>query len=363
MKSKKISVSLLMVLLSITIIFSGCGKTKKDTLSKNNSTTEDTTEQTTPDNSDNSSNNNTAITEDDSAIKPPAQSTITPAVWEVTDSDGNNIYMMGSIHMADINATVFPDYFETAYSECDYLAVECDITDMQMDIFSTYQQMMYTDGTLITDHVSKESYDKVVKLLKNAGQYMSSYDYMKPMIWVELIETIAAGKSGLSEKYGVDSILIKRAKKENKGILEVESAEFQLELLFNMSDDIQSMLFDSIAKDGVIEESTEQLKNLYENWKAGTITEEDTTDAVDEDMTDEDIELLNEYNRLLLYDRNVGMADKAMAYMKDGKKVMFVVGAAHFYGDQGILKLMEDAGCTVTKLSPEETDDEMKEAA
>ncbi len=345
MKSKKIPV-LFLILLSLTILFTGCGRAKDKTMKAKDSTSANYSDESSGQDS-----------QDDISNEPilPAESTITPAMWKVSDSDGNVIYMMGSIHLADIEAAVFPDYFEEAYATCDSLAVECDITNMNANIFSMYKQMMYTDGTTIADHVSKDSYEKAVEIFKKAGQYSSSYDYMKPIVWVELVETIAAGNSGLSEQYGVDSNLIKRAKSENKEILEVESVQFQTNLLFNMPDDIQNVLFDSIAEDEVIEESAEELKELYENWKKGTITEDEVTEEVDEteDMTEEEKKLLEQYNNILLYDRNIGMRDAALSYMKDGKKVMFVVGAAHFYGDKGILHLMEDAGCTVERISPE----------
>lgn len=379
MKLNKKCILLITAILISLLMFSGCSLAKKHSSSKSDSKTETTknllsSENTqddlkdssddSDDNTDTSDNNDSENSVDSSNVSS-AESTITPAVWEVTNTNGNTIYMMGSIHMADSDATVLPEYFENAYAGCDYLAVECDITNVQLNSISAYKQLMYLDGTTIKDHVSAESYDKVVEILKNAGQYISSYDYMKPIMWVDLIEIAGANKSGLSDKYGVDVNLINRAKSEGKEVLEVESVEFQYSLLANLSDNIQSMLFDSIAHDEIIETTIDEITSLYDKWKTGTMTAEDASESTDaEDLTEEEVKLLEEYNNILLYNRNVGMADKAIEYMNDGKKVMFVVGAAHFYGDKGILKLMENAGCTVSRITPDsETVSEMPDAA
>lgn len=52
----------------------------------------------------------------------------------------------------------------------------------------------------------------------------------------------------------------------------------------------------------------------------------------------------------MLTDRNKGMADKAEEYMNDGKKVFFMAGAAHMYGDDGIVQLLKDRGYTVERV-------------
>lgn len=370
MKFKQLFAAALAAAMSAAIVFSGCTPTNDDSSKNSSSAPESSKSSEASQESDNDKLSEPASSEPVSAeesteseqpsevseesSKP--ESKITPAVWEVTDTNGNSIYMMGSIHLADADASVMPDYFETAFAKCDSLAVECDINNANVGI-SALQKFMYTDGTTIKDHVSKESYDKVVEILTKEGQYVYTYESMKPIMWVELVETIGADKAGLVAKYGVDSMLITRAEEEDKEVLEVESAEFQYDLLGNIPDDVQSVLFDGIADDDIIQTNADNLKDLYEKWKTGTMTAEDTTDGeTDEELTPEEEELLEQYNTILLYDRNVGMVDKALEYMQDGKKVMFVVGAAHFYGDKGILQLMENAGCTVRRLSADDAE-------
>ena len=53
----------------------------------------------------------------------------------------------------------------------------------------------------------------------------------------------------------------------------------------------------------------------------------------------------------MLYDRNEGMADKAEEYLHSGQTVFMAVGLAHFGGEKGIYKLLENRGYKVRQLS------------
>ena len=94
-----------------------------------------------------------------------------------------------------------------------------------------------------------------------------------------------------------------------------------------------------------------QLEQLYDSWKKGEIlsSEDDGTD--DQSLTAEQKEMLEKYNTILLYDRNEKMADKAEEYISSGKTVFMAVGSAHFYGDKGIYKLLEDRGYHIRQLT------------
>ncbi len=276
--------------------------------------------------------------------------TITPTVWEVTDTDGNKMYMMGTIHLADKSVEHMPDYFETVFAESDAVALECDTSSAAISIDDVINYM-YTDGTTIKDHVSAEDYTKVTGMAKEANVYSMTYEYVKPFMWASLLEIAAGNKSGLSSDYGVDSIIQSRASKEGKEVIEVEGVDFQNELIASLPDEIQEYMFHEIAaQDNYMDELTKQIKDMYEDWKAGNEISETETSG-EESLTEHEKELTEEYQRMMLTDRNKGMADKAKEYIKSGKTVLFAVGAAHFSGDEGIKKLMEDSGYTFRKLT------------
>ncbi len=290
----------------------------------------------------------------DSSEASVSQNTITPKVWEIKDEDGNVMYMMGTIHLGNEEIMHMPDYFESTFAGCDALAVECDTTKMAMDL-TQITKLMYTDKSTIKEHVSEEDYQKAVEILSGSSMYNQMYEYMKPIMWISLGEVAAASNVGLTENYGVDKMLINRAYKEGKSVLEVEGAEFQTEILTSIPDEIQELLFHEMANtENYMEEMEKSMTELYANWEKGEEIASDEEVSMEESLTEEQQEFVDEYNRIMLVDRNKGMADKAEEYIKSEKTTFMAVGSAHFYGENGILQLMEDRGYSVRALSSED---------
>ncbi len=319
---------------------------------------EDSTDE---ENSKSSAVQSSAQTSRESSADPAlGENTITPSMWRVTDADGNFIYMMGSIHAGDRRMKNLPDYFENAFSVCDSLAVEADVNALSEDLSEALRlaaSLMYTDNTKIYDHIPVATYDAMVNKLKEHNMYMSAYDSYKPVMWTSLMENAVITETGLSTDMGLDKLLLTRADSEGKTIKEVESAELQLSLYDGLSDEAAGYLLGDYVEDGHFDQKVSSTKEMYELWTKGELDEKALSDdtqseqSVPQEIMDELLSLSDS----VLKDRNKAMAEKAEEYMKESGVVMFVVGSAHFYGDDGILKLMENDGCTVEKLNSEST--------
>ena len=81
-------------------------------------------------------------------------------------------------------------------------------------------------------------------------------------------------------------------------------------------------------------------------WESGDV---EGLDRFLQDQVGEDPAMVDLYRRLL-DDRNVDMAEKIDAMLKDDADVFVVVGAGHFAGEMGILHLLEEKGWTVTQV-------------
>ncbi len=341
MKFKKFLCGILAATVLIVPALSGCKHVDKKNLFK--------TESSSP---------TSAASQPETSQNPetPSQNAITPLMWKAEDQNGNYAYLFGSIHAGDNAVDNLPDYFEKAYADSDTLAFEIDMSDMYSELTASSSMLtdvIYADGTTIKDHISENTYNKLVQILKENGMYNALYDYYKPLMWESLIENLSIVKAGLNPTKGVDLTLTNRAKADGKTIEEVESMDFQISMFNGLSDNVVEMLLSSYAEDGIVEKQAHQLKDLYEKWKSGTITEKDLQDEdFDESqLTDEEKAAFEEYNNALLTDRNKGMTEKLTDYIKSGKTVMLVVGTAHFLGDDGIIALLEEQGFTVTQIT------------
>ena len=63
--------------------------------------------------------------------------------------------------------------------------------------------------------------------------------------------------------------------------------------------------------------------------------------------TEEDAKLSSEYNKVMITDRNIGMADFAEDALRSGDEVFICVGAAHIVGEGAMAQLLAQRGYTV----------------
>ena len=279
---------------------------------------------------------------------------ITPFVYKVTKAGSDNVmYLFGSIHAANVNDYEFPDYFNKAYKEVDYVTCEYDSTNSS-NLSSDISKFVYSDQTTIKDHISEESYNKITSFFEEKGYNINLFERFKMSIIFSLVENIVIEDAGLSATDGIDNYMINKAKKDGKEVLEVESEEFQTNLLTNISDKVYELsVIEAIDN---YDKTVEDMKKEIEAWKSGNEMELDllSNETSEEDLkkySKEELELMLDFNNKLLFERNITMTEKFEEYFNENKKTMFMVGSAHIVGDFGIVKKLQDKGYIVEKLS------------
>lgn len=289
------------------------------------------------------------------ACDPASQnSQINPLMWIVKDGEGGCLYLMGTIHLGDERMENLPAKVTKTLDACDYLAVEFDILESESDLAAmtqSMQSMIYTDGTTIKDHIDSEIYDKAKSILQDAGYYNETLDYYIPIMWQQFVTEAYSKDSKLKTDYGADRQLITYAKDHDIGVLDIESMELQMDMLRSLSPETQEYLLGSSVM-STAEMYNKSLELMYESWVTG---DEDTLEqltASDSGLTDivmdDDIKAyMDEYNNKLLTIRNQNMALAAQRYIQGGATVLLAVGAAHMFGDDGIISLLENQGYTV----------------
>ena len=290
-------------------------------------------------------------TKDDKDKDPKEESGV--LFWEVTSQDGKKLYLLGSIHVADDSIYPFSDVVMDAFEECSALAVEADIEALEKDTqlqLEMIQELMYDDGSTIEDHIDEELFTKAKEFLEENDLYIDYYLLFKPVFWADVVSSVATEESGLSHDKGVDMFFIKEAKKAKKEVLEIESVMDQAKMLGGFSDSLQAIyLLDALNN---VETAKADVKALYELWKEADVKKFEeyvTRDVEMEGVPEELIEAYSEFEKAMLTDRNEHMVNKAIEYIKSGKTVFYVVGAAHMVGESGLVNQLESKGYEVTK--------------
>lgn len=335
MKIKKLLSLLLVLVMCFTL--ASCGEKasddndKKDETKPSAETTEPVTEQTSSD-------------EVEDGVK--------PLLYRVTDADGSVIWLFGSIHVGREEFYPLPDYVMDAFNEADSLAVEADIVAFEEDIAVQTQalsKMMYLDGTTIKDYIPEDLYNSAVEIMTEYDYYMPQLDYYCPSMWSSLIDSLVLEGLGIESELGVDMHLLKKAYEEEKEILEVESVQMQYEMLAGFSDEIQLLLLEaSVEMYDEIDDAEDEMNQLLDLWASGNEEEfAKVINEVDEEMTEEEQELYDEYNKEMTVNRNIFMTDYAEDALADGGDVFICVGAAHVVGEGAMADLLSERGYTV----------------
>ena len=117
--------------------------------------------------------------------------------------------------------------------------------------------------------------------------------------------------AGMDGELGIDNHFKDEAEKVGKAIAGIETQRFQFDLMSTFPDDLQV------------------------KWLAGAL-------GVKVDAS--------EFNRRMISERNVHMADVAEQYLKAGGQTFMVVGSGHVGGDDGVIRLLEKRGHEAVKV-------------
>lgn len=279
---------------------------------------------------------------------------ITPLFYKISDKNNTTIYLLGSIHAAD--DTIYPlnDTIMNSFNDSDYLAVEVDTLSLQNNFdlsLKLAEKMMYNDSTTIKNHIGDELYNKMVNFLKEKKSYSSLYDNYKPVFFESLFENLIINDAMLKSESGIDMYFLSLASENNKKILEVESAEFQYNLLLNTPLELDKIMIEEYIDNYDLNVS--QMKDLYELWKKGDKEQLENIliNSESQNVTEEEKKLMENYNQSLIIDRNYGMANVLENYFEKKQNVFCVVGLGHVIGDEGIINLLQKRGYDVAQLN------------
>lgn len=289
----------------------------------------------------------------------------TPLFYRVTGKDGQEMWLLGTIHIGDARTAYLPEEIYDAFADSDALALEIDAEkfEEQLETDAALQEAMaeayfYDDGSEIEDHLDDEVYELALKYMKASGNYNHNAPYMKTSVWESAIgEFFLQLGHSLSSDKGVEMRLTALAKAQNKPIREVESGQAQIQMLTGWSDELQEMLLASTLEGGPAAYNMSS-EMLYELWCTGDekalrqqVNIAGSTAGMSKAERKAYEEYMEEYDRTMNTDRNAKMVNVAISYLESGETVFYAVGLAHLLDDtNGLVDALRQAGYTVERV-------------
>ncbi len=261
--------------------------------------------------------------------------------WKVT-SPTTTVYLLGSIHLTSKDFYPLPKQVEDAFAASKVLVVEVNMKNYDTTQMATLTQArgVYTDGTSLTQHISKSTSDLLDTFCQENAIPRAALEPMKPWMVSTLAALLPLQKAGLDPEAGIDLHFMNQVA-EAQRIEELETMEFQLDLLASGSEAEQDEVLAEALK-----HSSEEVQTLQRFQDAFLAADADGMKKI----MDEKDTGPKAYSRRILEDRNVTMTQKIDGYLKGKEPVFVVVGSAHMVGKEGIVQLLRDKNYKVEQL-------------
>jgi uncharacterized protein YbaP (TraB family) len=264
-------------------------------------------------------------------------------LWRV-QSKTNTVYVLGSLHYSKKEIYPLSEKIEKAFGQSEILVVEADINDIKkLHLQKLMDRAFYPDDDTLEKHVAPDIYGWVVKETGGLGIPVELLNKQKPWFLAITLVALESLKLGFDPNLGIDKYFLSKAE-GGKKILELESLDYQLDLLSTFSDKDQELFLSYTLKDLKILE--QELGKLTQAWTSGD------TKAMESILT----KSVSEDGRLafilekLVYERNRKMVSKIEDYLKEKETYFVMVGAGHLVGDRGIIEILKGKGYLVEQL-------------
>ena len=260
-------------------------------------------------------------------------------LWRV-NSDQNRLYILGSIHLLKKETYPLKKSIEDAFEQTKKLVLEIDLGSANQQKIQQLmlQKSISTDGTMLDQSVSNETYRAVAKRAKELGIDIRLLSPFKPWVIAMTMAAVKLQQLGFDPSLGVDRHLAERAKQTDKPTAGLETAEFQLDLFDRFSAKEQELLLRQSMDE--MDHVERNVTAIVQAWKSGDVGAVERHLLVG--MRD-----YPEIHRKVIDDRNQRWLPQIESLLSRGENALVVVGAAHLVGKNGIIELLKDRGYRV----------------
>ncbi|WP_010494328.1 TraB/GumN family protein [Paenibacillus elgii] len=273
--------------------------------------------------------------------------------WKVTKGN-NTMYLLGSIHLGIPEMYPLRKEVKDAFQSSDELLVEVNLMaddTAGLEYFTSLTS--YNDGTTLKDHVSKETYEKLERVIDKLGLPKQAFDQLKPWVINSNLALTALMKSpeelAQATASGVDLHFLSSAKLAGKPVQELEGFKLQGDILSSASPqeqekELNAVLDQLLTPDANAPDMAAQFKQWQQLWAKGDLNGFTQAFAASSQQFTQ-----SGMAQKLLGERDKNMAKKLADLLeKDGKSTYFVViGAAHYAVKDMVLDQLKQKGYDV----------------
>lgn len=259
-------------------------------------------------------------------------------LWKIS---GPNVkgdsYLFGTMHLIEKDYFIYPKKLEKQVKKSDVLVMELAGLPNQMEAMG---YVMLKEGSFF-DYFNQEQTDSILawakeKFKMSEETFRASFSKMKPFAVTQLgVQLHFIGKTESYEK-SFEAL----AGEHQIKIEGLETIAGQMALFNNLSKEQQaSMVMENISKGDDAIEMLTRMQKVYQSQQIDELYQ----------IIQSEGGIINEEQSAFLDDRNKNWIPKIENYVKE-KSAFIAVGAGHLGGPNGVIRLLEKEGYTLTPV-------------
>jgi uncharacterized protein YbaP (TraB family) len=270
-----------------------------------------------------------------------------PLLYAVTAKHGGTVYLFGTVHVGNAALYPLPPAVEAAFNRSTRLALEIDPTDEDV-AQEAILRMVYPPRDGLHRHVSAETFMRVKQASQRLGLDVEAADRMRPGLLSVALAAKQLEHDGYERELGLDRYLAKRAPREGKQVVQLESAAQQVRMLARLPDATQREMLTTTLAHMRNRELTNQTNEFLDAWATGNI--EWMTEISKADGVQITAKKPNAFTRKIYTHLNTQMAKKIRGMLKESQTTFVAVGTMHLIGESGLVRQLGKKGYVVRQV-------------
>ena len=265
----------------------------------------------------------------------------------------NAMYIFGSMHYGRPGWFPLHPAVEGAMRRSDAFVFETDITTAgQEAIAPRLLEYMLLPNMTLSEFLEEDVFHQMMSAVETYGVSYQAIRQFTPWVVNVFMAEIAYERAGITSDDGVDFYMLEFAQNYHLPILYLNSLEQEMDLAFNLTDEMQHYAALGIENIDVATAHVEMLVTAYETqdipWLTTLIRESSTTGAAPNPLEEYLIDVILVQRSVLFGQEMIRLLEQT----EEPTTFFVTMGIGHMVGDDhgNVLNVIQDAGFEVTTM-------------
>ncbi|MEN8258593.1 MAG: TraB/GumN family protein [Thermodesulfobacteriota bacterium] len=264
------------------------------------------------------------------------------SLW-VSHFQGKTLYLMGSIHVLQESHYPLPEVMEEAFKKSDLVVFEIDQEEMES---AESQQLVrkkgfYKGEDTLERHISPATFQALKVHLNNLQLPISLFQRMTPANCALVLTMMEFQRLGYEARFGLDHYFSSKASRKGKKKGALETAEFQINLFFDLTAEDQDMFLNQTLLE--LNSFAREAGQMDKAWQKGDSEQLHK-------LLSASFEQFPDLYQNLIVKRNRNWLPQIENFLQQNQTVLVIVGAGHLVGPQSLLRMLGEKGYSFSQL-------------